>query len=508
MVLPRRRAVRIAVLALISLGLVVGAVSLTDALNGPVPQGGVTDQAARTTPEPSASPSTRPGLDVTPVAAPGIGPLGLKWSWAQPATFGFVAGAAGGWAFAEVEWCDVQPQPGVYDWSEVDRLVRDSRALGHEPMLKLRTGQCWATEAASGATRDPTENVTKATSTPPTDPAAYLSFVRAAVRRYAARGVDDYAIENEPDVANFWAASIDDYRSMARRVAAAIHEVDPGANVMAGGASSTAYGVAMAAAQLEHDPQRALSTYRAYYARRIAGGVSRFPDVAGVAQLRRVLGSEPARRAVDAVAVTIGLANSGAVDTYQLHYYEAASQLPRVLRFLDARLRDGVPVQAWEVGVAWPGAGYDEHAQAVETFRIVGLLLAADVRRVVYLPVAYSDAPGKSPVFRGLTDPTGALLPAGSGWSELAGALAGLHDAPLVPARGRLTGVTWRIGNRQAALVWARRATVALDPDDVSRVISATGTVVPGVPAVGPEPVLVLGSPNGALTRNVGSGRY
>ncbi len=512
MVLPRRRDLRIAVLAVISLGLVVGAVKLTDDTNDPVPTGteadGPTSEVSPST-SPSSTPTTNPAIAaLTPAAAPGTGPLGLKWSWGQPATFPFIADAAGGWAFAEVEWCDVQPSPDVFDWTAVDRVVSDSRALGFEPMLKLRTGQCWATDPPSHEGRDTTENVTKETSTPPTDETAYLSFVQELVQRYAARGVDDYAIENEPDVPNFWAAPVADYGTMARQVADAIHEVQPEATVMDGGASSTAYGVAMAAAQIDLDPQQALRTYRDYYARRIAGGVSRFPDVTGVAQLRRVLASDPAVRAEETVALTIDLANSGVVDAYQLHYYEAAAQLPQVLGFLDARLDDGVPVEAWEVGVAWPGAGHDERAQAAETFRMVGLLLADDVRRIVYLPVAYSEAPGKTQVFRGLIEPTGALLPPGSGWLRLTEALSGLHDAPLQPAGGNLAGVTWQVGNRQAALVWARRGTVALDPDDVSEVVTPSGTVVPGVPTVGSEPVLVLGSARGALTRKVGGGGY
>jgi hypothetical protein len=513
MVQPRRRDLRIAVLAVVSLGLVVGAVKLTNDTNDPAPTGAAAD---RPTPEasPSTSPTSSPTMnpaiaELTPAAAPGTGPLGLKWSWAQPGTFPYIADAAGGWAFAEVEWCDVQPSPGVFDWTGVDRVVRDSRALGYEPMLKLRTGQCWATHAPTHASRDTTENVTKETSTPPTDETAYLTFVRETVQRYGARGVDDYAIENEPDVANFWAAPVAAYDTMARQVADAIHQVQPDANVMDGGASSTAYGVAMAADQIDRDPQQALRTYRDYYARRIAAGVSRFPDVTGIAQLRRVLASEPALRAEETVALTVDLANSGVVDSYQLHYYEAASQLPQVLGFLDSRLQDDVPIEAWEVGAAWPGAGYDERAHADETFRLVGLLLADDVRRIVYLPVAYSAEPGKTQVFRGLTEPTGAVLPAGDGWLRLAEALTGLHAAPLLPAGGNLAGVTWQVGNRQAALVWAAHGgTVALDPDDVSEVVTPSGSVVPGVPTVGREPVLVLGSARGALTRKVGSGGY
>lgn len=440
--------------------------------------------------------------------AAGSGPLGLKWNWAQTQTLDFVASASGGWTFYEVEWCDVEPTPGDYDWTTVDTLVREARALGHETMLKLRTGQCWSTEPPSDAPRDSTENARKDPSTPTTDLQAYLDFVRATVRRYAARGIDDYAIENEPDTVNHWAAPLSDYRRLVVQVARAIREAHPGAHVLDGGASSTSYGVAMAAAQLRADPRQALRTYRGYYARRIDGGASRWPAVAGLADLRELLRSYPARRTVRAVDIGVRLANSGVVDAYQLHYYEPTAQLPELLRFLDRRLRDGVQLEAWEVGVAWPGGGYDERDQSDETFRLVARLLGDDIRRVVYLPVAYTPAPGKVQVFRGLTTPTGSMLPAGSGWQHLAPALAGLRGAAIDDATGRLRGVTWTIRRQQAALVWARRGTVRLDPADVVRIVDATGAVLSGAPTVGRRPVLVIGSASGQLAHRVSHGRY
>lgn len=461
----------------------------------------VLDSGSRPGDRPSPTADATPAPDLLPQATvpPASQPLGLKWSRGQPETFGFVAEAGGGWTFVEVPWCEVEPEPGAYQWEALDSVVAEARQLGHEPMLKLRTGQCWGTEPPTEAPRDTTENVTKEGSTPPTSTAAYLSFVRATVQRYAALGIDVYAIENEPDTVNHWAAPIDAYRSLALEVGQAIHEVHPGAHVLDGGPSSTAYGVAMAAAMIDRDPTGALDAYRAYYARRLAGSASRFPDVTTVAELRAVLRRADAVRAVQTVDLAVELANTGTTDGYQLHFYEPADQLPALLEFLESRLAGDVPLEAWEVGAAWPGEDYDELAHATETFRVVGLLLAAGVRPIVYLPVAYSPAPGKLQVFRGLVEPEGTVLPAGSGWAELTTALAGLHGVAVRPVREGLVGATWQVAGRQAALVWSSGAPVDLDPDDVERIVDATGTTVEGDPVVGGDPVLVLGSAGGDL---------
>lgn len=502
---PRRLATTL-VVAAASAGLLAVGLAVTDVDRGPLARGAGPEPVRRTAPP---IPGERAITKLPPrTAAPGTRPLGLKWSWVQPETFGFVARAGGGWTFAEVEWCDVEPSPGVFQWSALDRTVGDARALGHRTLLKLRTGQCWATERpAAGLTRDQTENVSKDPSTPATDLAAHLAFVRAVVQRYAARGVDHYAVENEPDTVNHWAAPLADYRRTVRRVAAAIRRAHPGAHVLDGGVSSTAYGVAMAAAQLRGDPRRALRTYRSYYARRLAGDASRFPAVSGVPALREVLRTATARRAVRAVGVTTSLANAGVVDGYQLHYYEPAAQLRPVLRFLERRLRRGVPVEAWEIGTAWPGPSYAAGRQATELFRIVGVLLAAGVRPLVHLPVAYSGAPGKQQVFRGLVESDGSLLPAGSGWVALNRALGSLRGRPVQRAGGRLTGAVWRTGSREAALVWARRGSVRLGAADVRAVLDARGARVPGPPVVGRAPVLVLGSAGGQLARSLRPGR-
>ena len=449
-------------------------------------------------PPPDRSPDTPKPLPIpsatTSPSAPGSDPLGLKWNRFQPQTADFIRRTAGGWTFTEVEWCEVEPSPGQRDWSTLDEAVSSIRDLGHEPMIKIRTGQCWGTAAPLTGGFDRTEATFKTPSTPPTDLPAYLAFVTDLVHRYAALGVHEYAVENEVDVTNFWAADVADYDRLVRQVAPAIREADPEARVLDGGVSSTSYGVALAAAQLATgDEDGALSTYQRYYSRRIQGGVSRWPLVSSAGSLRVQVDSEMGQRSVEAVDLAIRLATEGVVDVYQLHFYETVEALPQLLDFLTDRIGDAAPIEAWEAGIAWPGSDYDQREHAEEVYRLVALLLARDVRRIIYLPVAYT--PGdRTQVFRGLVLHDGTPLVAGHAWVALTDALAGFGDGTLTPLTGDLAGVAWSGSNGDGAIVWSTGEPTALPEGSVQRVLDAAGAEVDVDQEVGDAPVLVLGS--------------
>ncbi len=451
----------------------------------------------------SATPA--PVLPVDPdarVRAGAAGWLGLKWSRAQPGTFDYVADFPAGLTFAEVEWCDVEPRPGVLDWTRLDALVSDAVTLGHAPMLKLRTGQCWGTTPPRvplppGRVGD--EAAGKQTSTPPRDLDAYLALVRRVVQRYAARGVHVWAIENETDVPGFWAASPAAYDRLVRRVAPVVRAADPRARVLDSGLSSTGYGVVLAARLLARDRDRAaLAAYRLHYGRRIEGGASRWPAVERVGGrdgLAAVLRSEPARRARQTWRHALALVRDGVVDAYQLHFYEAPEALAQALRAVRGALPSGARVEAWEVGTAWPGPRWDARRQAGDLWRSTALLLGSGVRVVVQLPVAWTpDADAQ--VFRGLTRPDGRVLPAGRGWAVLARALAGARPGTVAPVRERrgLRGVRWLAGPAGSPRPWRAVVWSETGPSPAPRawrLRAATGRRLPAGSDVGAAPVLV-----------------
>ncbi len=425
--------------------------------------------------------------------------LGLKWNWSQLATLNFAAAAAGGATFTEVEWCTVEPVEGQFDWGRLDEIVEASVQLGHELMLKLRTGHCWATQPPMDGSRDVTEGAMKVASTMPLDMERYTQFVTEVVNRYSPRGVHTWAIENEVDVLNFWAAPVEQYAELARAVAPAVRAADPQAQILEGGASSTAYGVAVARSLVEAgDLSGALSYYQAFYARRIDGSVSRWPAAGDEASLLAVLDSEPALRATAAVQAAVELIGDGTVDTYQLHYYERSAQLPEVLAMIRARIGQA-PIGAWEVGVAWPGADYDADEQAADAVRLIVDLLAAGVTRIVYLPLAYTPGPGPQ-VFRGLVEEDGTALPAGEAYLLLRDALV-LNDTNelLVPGKG-LHGLV--LGTKpQVAWLWTDGAAAPLDLVASDSVQTLTGEPLEGVPTLGPTPIVVIAPEGGLASR-------
>lgn len=441
----------------------------------------------------------RPGLNNQNWRPAGpVGPqqdtLGLKWNWSQPQTAPFVESMSGGVTFQRTEWCSLQPGEHVQpQFKSIDAIVERPLALNYAPMLKIRIGACWANGRSEAEVDDPSEGTRSTPSALPTDLDAYAAYVSQFASHYRALGVRRFAIENEVDTAAFWDGTAAEYNTLARTASAAIRAAAPDAVILDGGVSSTGLGVAIAADLLKAGRQEeALAFYSQYYARRLEGGASRFPRVSRASELVEVVDGDAGVRARSALNTTFVLARDGVIDAFQLHFYEDPSLIPAVVAYLRERLPAGVPIEAWETGVAWPGDGYDPQQHADDTLHVLAGLLAEGVGTAVYLPVAYTDSPGKQQVFRGLIEPDGTSLPAadayrlvrgmvGSGWQRVDGAgllgivaddLAGSkavvwspgRGAVVLPAEGQMTAQTLdgqqiaspvRIGGRPVIVSWS-----------------------------------------------------
>lgn len=438
-------------------------------------------------------------LELTP--STGSGWFGVKGSLGQPATRPYVASLPSARTFAEIEWCDVEPTPGLRTWERLDRVIDEAHRLGHRIMLKLRTGTCWGTTAPSApasleATVDVSETAGKAPSTRPLDLDRYLRHVAAVVDHARTRGVHAYAIENETDVVSSWASGVAAYDALVRAVVPIVRAHDPAAHVLDSGISSTSYGVVLAARRLARgDTAGALATYRTHYSRRQDGGASRWPRVDTVAELRAVVASSPGRRSVASFRVARRLVADRVVDAWQLHAYEAAPALQQVLRLLDRALPDRSTVEAWEVGVAWPGRP-GARAIAVTALRATALLVASGVRRLVFLPVAWTPSP-RPQVFHGLAEADGSVKPVGRTWAALARAFDGVAPGSVravgavlraTPTRD-VVGVRWRASGRTWAILWSTRGRTA-PPWPLDRVVTAGGASAQPGRSVGRSPVL------------------
>jgi hypothetical protein len=431
-------------------------------------------------------------------------PLGAKWDLAGFGTYlPYLKTIAGGATFFEFEWCQVEPQPGQRNWSQLDQIVQQSRQAGFRLFLKIRVGSCWVTGGRVGQTRGTKQ---KSVSAMPTDLNAYQAFVRDVVRRYSPLGVHEYAIENEVNGAGFWSGSVADYVKLVKLGAQAVHAADPSAKVADAGISSTAYGVAIADRLLRQGKAtEAVQAYQRYYQRRFAKRSRDYPMVSTPQELRAALGGEQARRNLDMLAATDQLAAQHVIDLYQLHFYESWDNVPALLDYLHAVLPPGFPIQGWEIGQFWIGGSGDARERAAEVTKTVTQLLAGGLRTVIWLPLSGNggaDTQGEKRY--GLLDAGGALRQSGRALQQLAQATARASSWRAVNT-GKAEGIVFSGAESSTLVVWSNQdQNAALKASSGAKAESAGGGAVPyGADGlrVGTTPVLVTvnGGPQDAL---------
>jgi hypothetical protein len=141
----------------------------------------------------------------------------------------------------EVPWSVLEPQQGQIEpgaQAFLDRLVADAAAAHIGVIMVVDSTPCWASSAPTAllAGCNPLADGA-AKSWPPSDPAAYATFVAYLARRY---GPDLAAIEvwNEPDQANedYFAGpnKAERYAAVLRAAYPAIKAADPSVPVLAG----------------------------------------------------------------------------------------------------------------------------------------------------------------------------------------------------------------------------------------------------------------------------------
>jgi len=366
--------------------------------------------------------STTAAAQLPPLGKPN--PLGAKWDWPRVDKYKpYLASLAGGATFYDFAWCDVEPTEGKRDWATIDDVAKQSRALGFELLLKIRTGACWATRDSGGGGG---RRARKDVSSMPVDMAKYEAFVSDTVKRYSPLGVHEYAIENEVNAPGHWAGTSADYVSLVTAAGRAIHAADPNAQVVDGGLGSTVYGAAIARRLLnEGKDSEAISAYQQYYARRFPVRAQQLPQVSNTNQVRDVLASGQAARNLEYFDATVTIAQQKLIDDFQIHFYEKGDNVPALLDLLHGTLPGGIPLQAWEVGEFWPNAPNDEHTHAEELRLTVNGLLDGGVSRVIWLPLAYNPNGRNASELRfGLVEPDGRVRESGRVFAEIAAAHA------------------------------------------------------------------------------------
>jgi polysaccharide biosynthesis protein PslG len=107
------------------------------------------------------------------------------------------------WSREDLSWSDVEPQPGVFDWSSFDRTVSAARANGITILPIVGYAPSWSS---------------------PTDASAYAAFVKAAVERYGPgtqANLRWWELWNEPYFSYAWGGKTPEPAAYARDVVAA-----------------------------------------------------------------------------------------------------------------------------------------------------------------------------------------------------------------------------------------------------------------------------------------------
>jgi hypothetical protein len=157
-----------------------------------------------------------------------------------------------GWNRWPLYWDRVETEPGVFNWSDYDRLVQADldQGLRINAVLLGQPGFYRDGARPTGLHQPIFED---GTDTPRPDKALnpknpWVNFVDQAVRRYRpggdlaaekgwaeGEGIRIWEIWNEPDHEPFWEGSIGDYARLLKSAYIVIKQVDPEAQVMFGG---------------------------------------------------------------------------------------------------------------------------------------------------------------------------------------------------------------------------------------------------------------------------------
>lgn len=175
---------------------------------------------------PLPPPSSTPGLNDDFGISVGSGFLGLSSSMQNQELDNMVSLGVG-WIRFDMQWKIVQANnSSSFNWSEIDSLVAEANAHHLKILAILDYAPAWAAGPCSAG-----DNC------PPSSPAVFAAFAKAAAQRYTPEGVSKWEIWNEPNNANFWGgeSDCDTYTADLKAAYVAIKAVDPNAGVISGG---------------------------------------------------------------------------------------------------------------------------------------------------------------------------------------------------------------------------------------------------------------------------------
>jgi helix-turn-helix protein/glycosyl hydrolase family 42 (putative beta-galactosidase) len=154
--------------------------------------------------------------------------FGVTINSATGAMPGFHVGAVRLWDDG-TRWSEIQPQPGEFDWSVLDRLVGGAEHAGLPVLFVFGGTPRWA---APTGPADPYPD--GSSSAPPDSIADWDAYVQAVVQRYRGR-ISSYELWVLANDKRFYSGSMETLVDMTRRASAIVRAADPKATVVCPG---------------------------------------------------------------------------------------------------------------------------------------------------------------------------------------------------------------------------------------------------------------------------------
>jgi hypothetical protein len=132
------------------------------------------------------------------------------------------------WVLATFYWGSIEPQQGVWNFSNYDSFVERAKQDGKKIIAVLAYDTPWM--YSDEDKKKPNPHIRSK------DISKYLSFVEATILRYRDK-VDAWSVWNEPNVARFWKGSKQEFVMLTKAAIQKIREIAPEATILAGALS-------------------------------------------------------------------------------------------------------------------------------------------------------------------------------------------------------------------------------------------------------------------------------
>lgn len=126
-------------------------------------------------------------------------PYGINAHIARDAILETLAGIDVRWLRVDVDWDQIEPERGVFNWSALDQMLATARRLGLSVFATVSYTPAWASGSTDHAT-------------PPTDPTRFHEFVRVFVERHRS-AIHAIGLWNEPNLRQFFNGTREQYLS-------------------------------------------------------------------------------------------------------------------------------------------------------------------------------------------------------------------------------------------------------------------------------------------------------